>query len=182
MYRQHPYNRRSIRLKGYDYSRAGLYFITICCQNRTCFFGEITNQQMNLNEAGQMVEKWYYELENKFPDIRCHEMIVMPNHFHCIVEITVGTDLRVCPYNGTGVRPDNNTGVRPDNNTGVSSDNNTDICPDVTDISNNVSDIGSDNVSGLGEYGNSLGERNNILGEHVGSQGEHIGSPQPVGS
>ncbi len=112
-----PYNpnihhRKSIRLKGYDYSQAGLYFITICCQNRTSFFGHVHEGDMVLNDAGQMVEKWYYELENKFPDIQCHEMVVMPNHFHCIVEnvgavqaaataVMVGADLRVCP-NGLG--------------------------------------------------------------------------------
>lgn len=43
-----------------------------------------------------MVDKWYDELEKKFADIRCHEMIVMPNHFHGILE-NVGADLRVCP-------------------------------------------------------------------------------------
>jgi REP element-mobilizing transposase RayT len=58
---------------------------------------------MNLNDAGKMVEKWYYELENKFPEIKCHQMIVMPDHFHCILQIvnsndiTVGADLCVCP-------------------------------------------------------------------------------------
>ena len=55
---------------------------------------------MILNDAGTMVEKWYNELENKFPDIRCHEMIVMPNHFHCIIQnvgMSVGADQRVCP-------------------------------------------------------------------------------------
>lgn len=96
-----PYNpeihkRKSIRLKGYNYSQAGLYFITICCQNRECFFGEIKNGEMIWNDAGKMIEKWYFELENKFSDIKCDEMIVMPNHFHCIVE-NVGADLRVCP-------------------------------------------------------------------------------------
>jgi len=91
--------RKSIRLKGYDYSQAGLYFITICCQNRAHLFGHIENGEMILNDAGKMVGKWYFELENKFPDIRCHEMITMPNHFHCIIEIVgvVGADLRVCP-------------------------------------------------------------------------------------
>jgi len=79
-------HRRSIRLKDYDYSQAGLYFITICCQNRDCLFGNIENGAMNLNDAGKMIEKWYYELENKYPYKRCHEMIVMPNHFHCIIE------------------------------------------------------------------------------------------------
>jgi REP element-mobilizing transposase RayT len=54
------------------------------------------NNILKLNDAGMMIEKWYYELENKFPDIKCHEMIVMPNHFHCIIE-NVGADLCVSP-------------------------------------------------------------------------------------
>lgn len=86
------HNRRSIRLKGYHYSKAGLYFITICVQDRKLLFGEIIDGKMILNDAGKMVEKWYYELENKYPDKKCHEMIVMPNHFHCIVENAPKTD------------------------------------------------------------------------------------------
>jgi putative transposase len=91
-YNPEIHKRKSIRLKGYDYSQAGLYFITICCQNRECLFGNIgrgepmCSPEMVLNDAGKMVEKWYYELMNKFPDIKCDEMIVMPNHFHCIIE------------------------------------------------------------------------------------------------
>ena len=85
-YNPRYHHRRSIRLKGYNYSRAGLYFITICCQDRACRFGNIVNEHMILNEAGAMVERWYYELENKYPDKRCHAMVVMPNHFHCIIE------------------------------------------------------------------------------------------------
>ncbi len=110
-----PYNpkihhRKSIRLKGYDYSQAGLYFITICVQDRACLFGDVVNGIMMLNDAGKMVEKWYFELENKFPEIRCHEMVVMPNHFHCIIENVgpvppVGADLRVCPYRALGEQP-----------------------------------------------------------------------------
>jgi len=80
------HNRQSIRLKGYDYSQSGLYFITICCQNNAHMFGRILDGKMILNDAGKMIEKWYYELENKYPDKRCHEMVVMPNHFHCILE------------------------------------------------------------------------------------------------
>ena len=94
------HHRRSFRLKGYDYSQAGLYFITICAQDRACLFGEITVgatlccphdsahgcPEMKLNDAGRMVEKWYWELENKYPDKHCQEMIIMPNHFHCIIE------------------------------------------------------------------------------------------------
>ncbi|HYK75928.1 MAG TPA: transposase [Daejeonella sp.] len=81
------YHRRSIRLKGYDYSQPGLYFLTLCCQNRECLLGKIEDHQMILNEAGNMVQQWYNELPHKFQNIRCHEMVVMPNHFHCIIEI-----------------------------------------------------------------------------------------------
>ena len=90
------HHRRSIRLKGYDYSQAGLYFITICTHNRLCIFGIIKNDEMILNDAGKMIGNWYRELECKFSDIKCHKMIVMPNHVHFIVE-NVGADLRVCP-------------------------------------------------------------------------------------
>ena len=90
--------RRSIRLRGYDYSRSGAYFVSICTKDRKCWFGDIENQEMALNNAGRMVDKWYLELENKFQDIRCGEYIIMPNHFHAIIQNTgVGADLCVCP-------------------------------------------------------------------------------------
>ena len=50
------HHRRSIRLQGYDYSRAGAYFITICVQNRKCLFGNIANGNMRLNDAGKMIQ------------------------------------------------------------------------------------------------------------------------------
>jgi len=80
------YHRRSIRLKGYDYSQAGLYFITICTQNRLCLFGEIENGDMQLNDAGIMIEHQWQELIYRFDNIKLHEFIVMPNHFHGIIE------------------------------------------------------------------------------------------------
>jgi len=84
------HHRRSIRLKGYDYSQEGLYFITLCIQNKDCLFGEIVENQMLLNDAGKMVEKWVRELKNKYPGIDFGEYVVMPNHFHCIIEILSG--------------------------------------------------------------------------------------------
>jgi hypothetical protein len=90
------YHRRSLRLKGYDYSQAGAYFITLCVKNRKSLFGEIVKGKMFLNNAWHMVEKWYLELPKKYSDIQCLEYIVMPNHFHCIIQ-NVGADLRVCP-------------------------------------------------------------------------------------
>lgn len=81
------HHRRSIRLKGYDYSQAGLYFITICCQNMAHLFGRIVNDEMELNDAGKMVEEQWLALTERFTNIALHEFIVMPNHFHSILEI-----------------------------------------------------------------------------------------------
>ena len=85
-------NRRSIRLKGYDYSQSGLYFITICIQNGTCLFGKINAGQLTLNDAGQMVETEWVKLPERFTNLQLHEYIIMPNHFHAIIEI-VGAPL-----------------------------------------------------------------------------------------
>ncbi len=86
------HTRRSIRLKGYDYSQAGLYFITICTQNRLCLFGGIHNGEMRLNDAGTMIERQWHESICRFNNIKTHEYIVMPNHFHDIIEF-VGAPL-----------------------------------------------------------------------------------------
>lgn len=108
------YDRRSIRLKGYDYSKEGLYFVTICCQNMTHRFAKVVNGQMLLNEAGQMVDKWIKELENKFPDIQIDEYVIMPNHIHLIIEniglhnaSVVRVDLCVDPFHDLCVDPNN---------------------------------------------------------------------------
>jgi putative transposase len=58
------HHRQSIRLKGYDYSKEGWYFITICCQERMCLFGRIKNHEMILNDAGKMIEKWFQNISN----------------------------------------------------------------------------------------------------------------------
>ncbi|MBP1616648.1 MAG: hypothetical protein H6Q14_475 [Bacteroidetes bacterium] len=79
--------RKNIRLQGYDYSRAGLYFLTIVVQNRLDLFGQIRHGGMMLNDAGRMIEKWYREIENKYPDKRCHEMVVMPIIFIALLKI-----------------------------------------------------------------------------------------------
>lgn len=90
-YNPNIHNRKSIRLKGYDYSQKGLYFITICCQDRICRFGKIENGKMILNDAGMMVENEWLKLPDRFTNIQLHEYIVMPNHFHAILEIVRAT-------------------------------------------------------------------------------------------
>jgi len=109
-----PYNpkkhhRRSIRLKRYDYSQKGLYFVTICIKNRACLFGNITNGKMNLNDAGIMVKTQWLELPQRFTNIQLHEYIIMPNHFHAILEI-VGATLVVAPNNT--VAPNNGIDIQ----------------------------------------------------------------------
>lgn len=101
-YNPHIHHRRSIRLQNYDYSQQGLYFVTICTQDRICRFGEIVQvgagsarpftstapvPQMILNKHGQIVEQCYLELEQKYPNVQCGEYIIMPNHFHAIIMI-----------------------------------------------------------------------------------------------
>jgi len=84
---KNKYRNESIRIKNYDYSQKGLYFITICTQYRECMFGYIDGGKMILNDAGMILGKWYLEMENKYPNIHCGEYITMPDHFHCIIEI-----------------------------------------------------------------------------------------------
>ena len=82
-----PGNRKSIRLAGYDYTSAGGYFVTICVQGGLCLLGDIVNDRMVLNDAGQMIAKWYQKSEINFPGTGCDEYIIMPNHFHAIIRI-----------------------------------------------------------------------------------------------
>ena len=86
------HHRRSIRLKGYDYSQAGVYFVSVCTQNRECLFGAIVGGEMVLNHAGRMVETVWDRLARRFPDIELDESIILPNHIHGIITI-VGAPL-----------------------------------------------------------------------------------------
>ena len=87
------HKRRSIRLKSYDYSLAGLYFITICCHDKICRFGHVTRGEMILNEFGQVAYNEWIMLKERYP-IELDVFQVMPNHFHGIVN-TVGATLAV---------------------------------------------------------------------------------------
>jgi len=85
------HGRRSIRLQGYDYSRAGAYFITICTQNRECLFGDIVDGKMVLNPAGDMIQTVWDEIPFHYPGIEIDEFAVMPNHVHGIIVIVAPT-------------------------------------------------------------------------------------------
>jgi len=81
------HHRRSIRLKGYDYSRAGAYFITICTHGRECILGDLVDGEMRLNEYGDIVRGEWLNLPNRFPDIELDAVVIMPNHIHAIIAI-----------------------------------------------------------------------------------------------
>jgi len=79
------HHRRSIRLQGYDYSQPGIYFITLCRQNRECLFGEILNGEMRLNEFGKIAHQCWLEIPQHFPHVQLDEFVVMPDHIHGII-------------------------------------------------------------------------------------------------
>ncbi len=81
------HHRRSIRLKEYDYSQAGAYFVTIVTQQREFLFGEIVNKEMELNPNGEIVQKWWGEISNHFANVETGAFVVMPNHIHGIIFI-----------------------------------------------------------------------------------------------
>jgi len=81
------HKKKSIRLKNHNYSENGLYFITISIKNKLCLFGEINNNENILFDSGKMIEEYWLNLEKEFESIKLHNFIVMPNHFHWIVEI-----------------------------------------------------------------------------------------------
>mgnify|MGYP000864351402 FL=1 len=81
------YNRRSIRLKNYDYSSPGAYFITIVTNNRQYLFGEIVNNEMILNEYGEIANKYWYEIPKHYTNTQLDEYVIMPNHIHGIIFI-----------------------------------------------------------------------------------------------
>ena len=82
------HHRLSIRLRGYDYSQAGAYFITICTQNRGCLFGDVAGGEMRLNDAGRSVEQCWNEIPAHFPNVELDAFVIMPNHIHGVLWIT----------------------------------------------------------------------------------------------
>lgn len=86
-YNPEKHHRRSIRLKDYDYSKEGIYFITMCVRDRFHLFGDIKNGKMELNEFGKIAEEeWLKSVEIR-GNISLGEYVIMPNHIHGIIQI-----------------------------------------------------------------------------------------------
>jgi REP element-mobilizing transposase RayT len=81
------HHRRSLRLKGYDYSQAGAYFVTICSRSRECILGCVDDGEMRLNNAGCMVQVVWDDIPSHYAGIDTDAFIIMPNHIHAIIVI-----------------------------------------------------------------------------------------------
>jgi len=93
-YNPEIHHRRSIRLRNYDYSQPGAYFVTVCSWNKECILGDIVNGEMHLNEYGQVVsDEWHRSAEIR-KEIELDTFVIMPNHLHGIVFIN-----SVAPFN-----------------------------------------------------------------------------------
>lgn len=84
---KNKYRLESIRLKNWDYSLNGHYFITICTKEKQHFFGNIENGKIILNEIGKIAEKFWLEIPEHFFDVKLDEFLIMPNHIHGILVI-----------------------------------------------------------------------------------------------
>lgn len=123
-YDPNKHHRRSIRLKGYDYSQAGAYFVTMCTQQRELLF--VTDDVID------MIQRWWDKLPEKFPGVETDAFVIMPNHTHGIIVVTgehvgspqhvgsprqsaqsVGVDLRVNPGQTHGSAPTHGAAPTP---------------------------------------------------------------------
>lgn len=83
-------HRRSLRLKGYDYSQAGAYFVTICVHEKKCLFGEVIGSKMEVNEIGRRVQMVWDGLPAHYPYVATDAFVIMPNHVHGVIAIRAG--------------------------------------------------------------------------------------------
>lgn len=87
--------RKNPRLKDYDYSLGGYYFITICTKDKSHYFGEILNEKMKLTTIGKIANKNIETLEKTYKTIKIDKYVLMPNHIHMILIIDKETNLSV---------------------------------------------------------------------------------------
>jgi REP element-mobilizing transposase RayT len=100
-YNPEIHHRRSIRLRGYDYAREGMYFITLCCQNMAHLFGQIIDGEMVLNEYGTIAFNEWLNTPNVRKNVELGAFVVMPNHVHGIIIINCRRGELHSPLNDT---------------------------------------------------------------------------------
>lgn len=93
------HHRKSIRLCEYDYSQAGVYFVTIVAWQRECLFGKIVGDEIQLSQHGKVVQKWWNGISLHFPDVLLGAFVIMPNHIHGIIILADGRGAVPAPSN-----------------------------------------------------------------------------------
>ncbi len=79
------HQRKSIRLQGYDYSRAGIYYVTLCISDRQCSLGRMVNGRIKLSPVGEIAHKYWEEIPHHFNNVGLDEYVIMPNHIHGVL-------------------------------------------------------------------------------------------------
>jgi len=103
---KNKFKTESMRLKKWDYSQNGFYFVTICTNNHQLFFGDVEKSgteyfptfEMKLSPIGKLAQKYWLEITKHFSNVKLDEFVIMPNHLHGIIEIceNVVIDKEVC--------------------------------------------------------------------------------------
>ena len=102
--RSYP-RRRAIRLRGYDYTQQGAYFVTICTWGRLCALGDVVDSEMVLSDAGQLAQAAWQALPQHYPGVRLDAWVIMPNHVHGIIVLEAGQRAGLKPAPTDDVRP-----------------------------------------------------------------------------
>ncbi|MCU0436960.1 MAG: transposase [Raineya sp.] len=95
---KNKYRSETHRLVGRDYSQEGVYFITICCEGKICFLGDVQENEVILNDWGKIVEEEVLLSIEKRTDWAFHQWVIMPNHLHFLIEIVTSVDTHCSAY------------------------------------------------------------------------------------
>jgi putative transposase len=104
-------NRYSIRLKDFDYSQEGAYFITICVQGRRALLGDIREETILLSRLGEIVKLEWLRLPQRFGNLVLDEFVIMPNHIHGIIIINRRGESCIRPDDSMGDHKDHPYGT-----------------------------------------------------------------------
>ena len=103
----------SIRLQGYDYTRQGAYFVTICTRNRECLLGDIVEGRMHLSEAGRLAQAVWEDLPHHYPHVQIDVWVIMPNHMHGIIILTEAQATEDDMQSGADPKTNVGAGLKP---------------------------------------------------------------------
>lgn len=101
---KNKYRIETTRLKDWNYSSHGYYFITICTKSKKCFFGNVHNEEMYLSEIGKTSNQHWLEIPEHFENVNLGEFIIMPNHIHGIIIINNDGNIVVETRHGVSLR------------------------------------------------------------------------------